>query len=95
MKESKKYQKAVDIENKANIALWIIIILVVLLTIGSVVYCKVQKKCCFQEKDEVSTHEGGESDKNLFKKEVKSKNSKKKNTKESLMPSFQVAEEQA
>ena len=94
LKESAKYQKAVDVENKANIALIIIIILVVLISIGSVVYCKVAKKCCFAEKDEVSA-EGGESDKNLFKNEVKSKNSKKKNNKESLMPSFQVADEQA
>ena len=89
--EAAKYQKAVDNENKANVALIIILVLLVLLTVGGVVFCKVQKKLCFKEEEEVAT-EGGATDKALFKKEVKNK---KKNAKESLMPSFQVADEQA
>merc|ERR1719387_1456299 len=92
--EAAKYQKSVDNENKANVALIIILVLLVLITIGSVVYCKVQKKLCFKDKEEEAgvEAEGGASDKALFRKEVKNK---KKNAKESFMPSFQVADEQA
>ena len=39
--------------------------------------------------------EGGMSDKALFKKEVRSKNAHKRHAKESLMPAFRVADEQA
>jgi len=94
MGKATKFQKDLDTESSANIALIIILVLLVVLSIGGVVYCKTQKKCCFAEQDEVSA-EGGDSDKTLFKKEIKSKSSKKKNNKESLMPSFQVAEEEA
>jgi len=93
-KEAQEYQKDVTKENQANIAIWVILVLLILGTVGGVVYCKTQKKACFAEKDEVSA-EGGQTDKTLFKKEVKSKSSHKKHTKESLMPSFKVAEEQA
>ena len=93
-KEAQDYQKDVTKENQANVAIWVILVLAILGTIGGVIYCKTQKKACFAEKEEEAA-EGGETDKTLFKKEVKSKNSHKKHTKESLMPSFKVAEEQA
>ena len=63
------------------------------LAIGGIIYCKCNKKCCFEEKEDL---EGGQkTDKSLFKKEVKSKNSHKRHTKESLVPAFKVAEEEA
>lgn len=63
------------------------------LAIGGIIYCKCNKKCCFEEKEDL---EGGQrTDKTIFKKEVKSKNSNKRHTKESLMPSFKVAEQEA
>ena len=63
------------------------------LAIGGIVYCKCNKKCCFEEKEDL---EGGQrTDKTLFKKEVKSKNSHKRHTKESLVPAFKVTEEEA
>lgn len=62
------------------------------LAVGGIVYCKCNNKCCFAEKEEM---EGGSTDRSLFKKEVKSKNSHKRHTKESLVPSFKVAEEEA
>lgn len=93
-KEAEEYQKDVEKEANANIAIWVILVLLILGTIGGVVYCKTQKKACFAEKDDVSA-EGGDNDKTLFKKEVKSKSSHKKHTKESLMPTFKVTDEQA
>lgn len=93
-KEAQDYQKDVTKENQANVAIWVILVLAILGTIGGVVYCKTQKKACFAEKEEEAA-EGGETDKTLFKKEVKSKNSHKRHTKESLVPSFKVAEEEA
>lgn len=93
-KEAQEYQEDVTKEGQANIAIWVILVLAILGTVGGVVYCKTQKKCCFAEKEE-GVAEGGESDKAVFKKEVKSKNSHKKHTKESLMPTFKVAEEEA
>lgn len=51
-KEAKEYQKDVDNENKANILIWVIVILALVSSIGGTVYCKTQKKCCFAEKDE-------------------------------------------
>lgn len=92
IKEAAKYQKAVDTENSANVALIIFLVLLVLGTVGGVTYCKCAKKACFAEKEEGETAEGGQSDRAIFKKEVKSK---KKNNKESLVPSFKVADEQA
>merc|ERR1712146_558242 len=63
------------------------------LAIGGIIYCKCNKKCCFEEKEDL---EGGQrTDRTLFKKEVKSKNSHKRHTKESLVPAFKVAEEEA
>lgn len=94
-KEAEEYQEDVDKENKANTALIVIIVLTILLTVGGVTYCKVAKKACFAEKDDVSANEGGECDKTLFKSEIKSKKSHKKSRKESLMPTFKVADEQA
>lgn len=93
MAEAAKYQKQVDDENKANVALIIILVLLALLSIGGVVYCKVAKKCCFAEKEEGEEGvqaEGGVSDKALFKKSKKNKTQK-----DALIPSFQVADEQA
>ena len=87
-KEAAEYQKDVENEAKANIAVWVILVLLILATIGGVTYCKVQKKACFAEKDEAAA-EGGENDKSVFKKQ------NKKHTKESLMPAFKVTEEQA
>lgn len=96
IKEATKYQKDVDEDEKTNSAIWVVIILALLTTCGSVTYCKMSKKCCFAEKDDAAlANEGGESDRSLFKKEVKSKNSHKKHSKESLMPAFKVTEEQA
>lgn len=63
------------------------------LAIGGIVYCKCNNKCCFADKE--GDMEGGATDKTLFKKEVKSKNSHKRHTKENLMPAFKVAEEEA
>lgn len=94
-KESNKYQKDLDKEDKANTALIVVIVLALLLTVGGITYCKCAKKCCFAEKDEELAAEGGQTDKSLFKKEVKSKKAHKKQVKESLMPEFKVAEEQA
>lgn len=71
----------------------IILVLLALLSIGGVVYCKVAKKCCFAEKEEGEEGvqaEGGVSDKALFKKSKKNKTQK-----DALIPSFQVADEQA
>jgi hypothetical protein len=74
--------------------------LVVLLLLGSccaVGVCKWQGYCCFADKEE-SFNEGGvpvRSDRKIFKKEVKSKNSHKRHAKESLVPAFKVAEEEA
>lgn len=58
--------------------------------IGTCVYCKF----CRGNKDEEA--EGGEpTDRQVFKKQVKSKSSHKRHTKESLVPAFKVADEQA
>jgi len=65
----------------------------VLVVVGGVAYCKCNKKFCFEDKEDAA--EGGEADKNVYKQEVKSKNSHKRHAKESLMPAFKVAEDQA
>lgn len=57
------------------------------LAVGGVCCCKYKKTCCFKEDN---TMEGGERE--LFKKEVKSKNSHKKHAKESLVPAFEVTD---
>lgn len=61
--------------------------------IGGVTFCYCKKMCCFKPAEEGAGNEGG--DKDLFKSEIKSKSSHKRHTKESLMPSFKVAEEEA
>merc|ERR1719326_2084999 len=71
----------------------IIGVLAAVVAVGGVSYCYCKKKMCFAEKEE--SNEGGETDKTVYKQEVKSKNSHKRHAKESLMPSFQVADEQA
>jgi len=71
----------------------IIGVLAAAIAVGGVSYCYCKKKMCFAEKEEAN--EGGETDKTVYKQEVKSKNSHKRHAKESLMPAFQVAEEQA
>merc|ERR1712054_79499 len=57
-KEAEDYQKDVTKENQANIAIWVILVLLILGTIGGVVICKTQKKACFAEKEEEAA-EGG------------------------------------
>ena len=93
IKKASKYQEDVQTDNKASMALWIILSIALVGTIGGVAVCKSKKTCCFAEKDHVSANEGGESDKTLFKREVKSKKSKKKLAKESLMPAFNVVDQ--
>jgi len=61
--------------------------------IGGVTFCYCKKMCCFKPAEEGGNNEGG--DKDLFKSEIKSKSAHKRHTKESLMPSFKVAEEEA
>jgi len=69
-------------------------VIVGLVVVGlGVGYCKYTNKFCFSKEDDPK--EGGDADKNVYKKEVKSKNSHKRHAKESLMPSFKVAEEEA
>ena len=74
----------------------VLVVLVLLGTCCAIGVCKWQGYCCFAEKEESA--EGGEpirSDRKIFKKEVKSKNSHKRHAKESLVPAFKVAEEEA
>lgn len=85
-----KLQAIKEDEKKMAIGGIIVAIVAVVLVIGGVVYCKCAKKCCFAEDKQM---EGGE--RVIYKQEVKSKNSQKRHAKESLVPSFQVAEEQA
>ena len=68
-------------------------ILGVLVVVGGVAWCKCNKKFCFEDKE--NADEGGETDKSVYKQEVKSKNSHKRHAKESLMPAFKVADDQA
>jgi len=69
-------------------------VIVGLVVVGlGVGYCKYTGKFCFAKEDDPK--EGGDADKNVYKKEVKSKNSHKRHAKESLMPSFKVSEEEA
>jgi polyhydroxyalkanoate synthesis regulator phasin len=69
-------------------------VIVGLVVVGlGVGYCKYSNKFCFKKDDDPK--EGGDADKNVYKKEVKSKNSHKRHAKESLMPSFKVSEEEA
>jgi len=65
----------------------------IVIALGGCIYCKCAKKCCFAENKE--ENEGGSSDRQVFKKQVKSKNSHKRHAKENLVPTFQVADEQA
>lgn len=58
--------------------------------IGGLAYCKCAKKLCFADKEEM---EGGATDKSIFKKEIKSKSTHKRNAKESLVPTFKVEDE--
>lgn len=51
------------------------------------IYCKVANKACFAKDPDM---EGG--DRQVYKKEVKSKNSSKRKVKESLVPTFNVDE---
>lgn len=54
--------------------------------------------CCFKDEEKEVANEGGEpvkSDKKIFKKEIKSKNSHKRHAKESLVPAFKVADNEA
>lgn len=69
-------------------------VIVGLVVVGlGVGYCKYSGKFCFAKEDDPK--EGGDADKTVYKKEVKSKNSHKRHAKESLMPSFKVAEEES
>lgn len=69
-------------------------VIVGLVVVGlGVGYCKYSGKFCFAKEDDPK--EGGDADKTMYKKEVKSKNSHKRHAKESLMPSFKVAEEES
>ena len=69
-------------------------VIVGLVVVGlGVGYCKYTNRFCFKKDDDPK--EGGDADKNVYKKEVKSKNSHKRHAKESLMPSFKVSEEEA
>lgn len=69
-------------------------VIVGLVVVGlGVGYCKYTNKFCFSKEDDPK--EGGDADKTVYKKEVKSKNSHKRHAKESLMPSFKVAEEES
>lgn len=94
-KENIDYQKDVAKEENANTGIIVTIVLAILLTVGGVTYCKCAKKACFAEKDAVEAEGGQVDDRSLFKNEIKSKKSIKKSRKESLMPAFKVAEEQA
>lgn len=89
------FQEIKDKEEKGAIAGIIITILVLAIVIGSVVYCKCNKKLCFEEKEEGVAEGGLREDRTLFKREVRSKNAHKRHTKESLVPAFKVAEEEA
>lgn len=76
---------------KANPVPLIIGTSIVGIALLSCVYCACAKKACFAQKEEM---EGGQTDKQIFKKEVKkSKSSRKRDTKESLVPTFKVEEE--
>lgn len=65
--------------------------------LGGVGYCYYKKKCCFAPKEEENqaANEGGQTDRKLYKKEVKSNNAHKRHAKEALIPAFKVADEQA
>lgn len=65
--------------------------------LGGVGYCYYKKKCCFapKEEEDKGAAEGGQTDKKLYKKEVKSNNAHKRHAKEALIPAFKVADEQA
>jgi len=92
-KEAEKYQSDVRTEEATNTGIWVLVSLVLVGTVGGVAICKCKKTCCFADKDEMN--EGGQcqSDKTLFKKEVKSKKSHKKLAKEKLMPVFNVVDQ--
>ena len=78
--------------DKVAIALIVFSVFASALAVGGCVYCKCNNKCCFEEKEDL---EGGKrTEKVIFKKEVKSKNSHKRHTKESLVPQFKVTEEE-
>ena len=69
--EQKKNEK-----NKAGL-----IVVIILAILGCVLggVCKWQKWCCFASKDDVMANEGGQrTDRTIFKKEVRSKNSHKR-----------------
>ena len=69
----------------------------VLVVAGGVFYCYRTKKLCFKSEEEggAANNEGGQTDRKLYKKEVKSSNAHKRHAKEALMPAFKVADEQA
>lgn len=73
----------------------ILIVLLLLFSCCAVGVCKWQGMCCFSDKAEAEGGEPTRSDRKIFKKEVKSKNSHKRHAKESLVPAFKVAEEEA
>lgn len=91
IKEATKYQSAKKEAEQTNAIFWVLLSLALVGTVGGVAVCKNKKKFCFAEKDQIE--EGGESDKTLFKKEVKSKKAHKKLAKEKLMPAFNVVEQ--
>jgi len=64
----------------------------VLGALGGTYYCYRTKKCCFKGDE---SNEGGQSERKIYKKQVKSANAHKRHTKEALMPEFKVADEQA
>lgn len=75
-------------------------IIAAVVALGGGVYCRQKSMLCFKEGSfcakcapKTEANEGGEKD--LYKSEVKSKNSHKRHAKESLMPTFKVADEQA
>lgn len=97
--EADDYQQDKKNEEKVKSNIGVILLVLVLLAgCCAVGVCKWQGMCCFKEEKEDMQQEGGEpvkSDRKIFKKEVKSKNSHKRHVKESLVPAFKVAEDEA
>lgn len=95
-KEKTDYQEEKEKE-KSKLGV-ILLVLVLLAGCCAVGVCKWQGMCCFKDEEKGVANEGGEpvkSDKKIFKKEIKSKNSHKRHAKESLVPAFKVADNEA
>lgn len=94
-KDTKLKEK--DDESSGGSAAGIIIgVIAAVGALGGVGYCYYKKKCCFAPKEEEEgAKEGGQTDRKLYKKEVKSSNAHKRHAKEALIPAFKVADEQA